>query len=73
MGFDEINGRLEEADQNLLAQAVLNEDSERSRARKSSAAVESMQRSEAAESPRAVEGAQSAKRSAPATSTRRCV
>ena len=31
VGFDEINGRLEEADQNLLAQAVLNEDGEVSR------------------------------------------
>ena len=31
MGFDEVNGRLEEADQNLLAQTVLNEDGEISR------------------------------------------
>src|ERR1035438_900906 len=31
VGFDEINGRLEEADQNLLAQTVLHEDGEISR------------------------------------------
>ena len=31
VGFDEVNGRLEETDQNLLAQAVLNEDGEISR------------------------------------------
>jgi hypothetical protein len=31
VGFDEVNGRLEEADQNLLAQTVLNEDGEMSR------------------------------------------
>ncbi|MDE3167992.1 MAG: hypothetical protein KGN36_19480, partial [Acidobacteriota bacterium] len=31
VGFDEVNGRLEEPDQNLLAQAVLNEDGELSR------------------------------------------
>jgi DNA primase len=31
VGFDEVNGRLEEADQNLLAQTVLNEDGEISR------------------------------------------
>ena len=45
VGFDEVNGRLEEADQNLLAQAVLNEDGEISR-EAVLAAVESMQRSE---------------------------
>jgi DNA primase len=45
VGFDEVNGRLEEADQNLLAQAVLNEDGEISR-EEVSAALESMQRSE---------------------------
>ena len=45
MGFDEINGRLEEADQNLLAQAVLNEDGEVTR-EEIIAAVVSMQRSE---------------------------
>ncbi|MCX6632294.1 MAG: hypothetical protein NTW28_32175 [Candidatus Solibacter sp.] len=45
VGFDEVNGRLEEADQNLLAQTVLNEDGEISR-EKVVAAVESMQRSE---------------------------
>ena len=43
--FDEINGRLEEADQNLLAQTVLNDDSEISQ-EEVSAAMESMQRSE---------------------------
>jgi len=45
VGFDEINGRLEEADQNLLAQTVLNDDSEISQ-EEVSAAMESMQRSE---------------------------
>jgi len=45
VGFDEINGRLEEADQNLLAQTVLNDDSEISQD-EVSAAMESMQRSE---------------------------
>jgi DNA primase len=45
VGFDEVNGRLEEADQNLLAQTVLNEDGEISR-EAVLAAVESMQRSE---------------------------
>ena len=45
VGFDEVNGRLEEADQNLLAQAVLSEDGEISR-EEVVAAVESMQRSE---------------------------
>jgi DNA primase len=45
VSFDEINGRLEEADQNLLAQTVLNEDGEISR-EDVMAAVESMQRSE---------------------------
>jgi DNA primase len=44
-GFDEVNGRLEEADQNLLAQTVLNEDGEISR-EDVVAALESMQRSE---------------------------
>ena len=44
-GFDEVNGRLEEADQNLLAQAVLNEDGEISR-EEVMAAIESMERSE---------------------------
>jgi DNA primase len=45
VGFDEINGRLEEADQNLLADTVLNDDSEISQ-EEVSAAMESMQRSE---------------------------
>jgi len=45
LGFDEINGRLEEADQNLLAQAVLNEDGEVVRD-EVIASVVSMQRSE---------------------------
>jgi hypothetical protein len=45
VGFDEINGRLEEADQNLLAQTVLNDDGEISR-EEVLAAVASMQRSE---------------------------
>jgi DNA primase len=45
VGFDEVNGRLEEADQNLLAQAVLNEDGEISR-EEVMAAMESMERSE---------------------------
>jgi DNA primase len=45
VGFDEINGRLEEADQNLLAQTVLNEDGEIS-AQEVAAAMESMLRSE---------------------------
>ena len=45
VGFDEVNGRLEEADQNLLAQTVLNEDGEIS-PEEVLAAVESMQRSE---------------------------
>ena len=45
MGFDEINGRLEEADQNLLAQTVLNEDGEVSE-EEVLAAMASMQRSE---------------------------
>ena len=45
VGFDEVNGRLEEADQNLLAQAVLNEDGEISR-EEVMAAIESMERSE---------------------------
>jgi DNA primase len=45
VGFDEINGRLEEADQNLLAQTVLNEDGEISR-EDVLAALASMQRSE---------------------------
>jgi len=45
VGFDEINGRLEEADQNLLAHTVLNDDSEISQ-EEVSAAMESMQRSE---------------------------
>jgi len=45
VGFDEINGRLEEADQNLLAQTVLNEDGEISR-EDVLAAMASMQRSE---------------------------
>jgi DNA primase len=45
VGFDEVNGRLEEADQHLLAQTVLNEDGEISR-EEVLAAVESMQRSE---------------------------
>jgi DNA primase len=45
VGFDEVNGRLEEADQNLLAQAVLNEDGEISR-EDVVAALGTMQRSE---------------------------
>jgi DNA primase len=45
VGFDELNGRLEEADQNLLAQAVLSEDGEIS-PEEVTAAVESMRRSE---------------------------
>jgi DNA primase len=45
VGYDEINGRLEEADQNLLAQTVLNEDGEISQ-EDLVAAMESMQRSE---------------------------
>jgi DNA primase len=45
VGFDEVNGRLEEADQSLLAQTVLSEDCEVSR-EEVEAAVESMQRSE---------------------------
>ncbi|MEO8371866.1 MAG: DNA primase [Candidatus Solibacter sp.] len=45
VGFDEINGRLEEPDQNLLAQAVLNEDGESVRD-EVIASVVSMQRSE---------------------------
>jgi len=45
VGFDEINGRLEEADQDLLAQAVLNEDGEVAR-EEVIASVISMQRSE---------------------------
>jgi hypothetical protein len=45
VGFDDVNGRLEEADQNLLAQTVLNEDSEISQ-EEVVAAMESMQRSE---------------------------
>ena len=45
VGFDELNGRLEEADQNLLAQAVLNEDGEIS-PEEVTASVESMRRSE---------------------------
>jgi DNA primase len=45
VGFDEVNGRLEEADQNLLAQTVLNEDGEIS-PEEVMAAMESMQRSE---------------------------
>ena len=45
VGFDEVNGRLEEGDQNLLAQTVLNEDGEISQV-EVLAAVESMRRSE---------------------------
>jgi DNA primase len=45
VGFDELNGRLEEAEQNLLAQTVLNEDGEIS-TEEVAAAMESMQRSE---------------------------
>jgi hypothetical protein len=44
LGFEEVNARLEEADQNLLAQAVLNEDGEVSR-EEVLACVESMLRS----------------------------
>jgi DNA primase len=45
LGFDEVNARLEEADQNLLAQALLNEDCEITHD-EVSAALESMRRSE---------------------------
>jgi DNA primase len=45
VGFDEVNGRLEEADQNLLAQTVLSEDGENLR-EEVVAALASMQRSE---------------------------
>jgi len=45
LGFDEINGRLEETDQNLFAQAVLNDDGEVARD-EVIASVVSMQRSE---------------------------
>ncbi len=45
LGFDEVNARLEEADQNLLAQAVLNEDGEVSR-EEVMAALVSMRRTE---------------------------
>ena len=45
VGFDEINGRLEAEDQNLLAQTVLNEDAEVDRD-EIVASVVSMQRSE---------------------------
>jgi DNA primase len=45
VGFDEVNGRLEEADQHLLAHTVLNEDGEISR-EEIMASIESMQRSE---------------------------
>jgi len=45
VGFDEVNGRLEEADQSLLAETVLNEEREISR-EEVAAALESMQRSE---------------------------
>jgi DNA primase len=44
LGFEEVNARLDEADQNLLAQAVLNEDGEVSR-EEILACVESMLRS----------------------------
>jgi DNA primase len=45
MGFDEVNGRLDPPDQNLLAQAVLQDDGEVSR-EDVLAAVDSMRRSE---------------------------
>jgi DNA primase len=45
VGFDEVHGRLEEADQNLLAHTVLNGDGEISR-EEVTASVESMRRSE---------------------------
>ena len=45
IGFDEVNARLEEADQNLLAQAVLREDGELSR-EEVIAALGSMRRTE---------------------------
>jgi DNA primase len=45
VGFDEVNGRLEEADQHLLAHTVLNEDGEISR-EEVVASIESMRRSE---------------------------
>jgi DNA primase len=45
VAFDEVNARLDEADQNLLAQALLNEDCEISRD-EVFAALESMRRSE---------------------------
>ena len=56
IGFDEVNGRLEEADQNLLAQAVLNEDGEISQ-EEVMAAMESMQRQRAAIPARPIEDA----------------
>jgi hypothetical protein len=45
VGFDEVHGRLEEADQNLLAQAVLNDDGELSR-EEVTAALASLRRTE---------------------------
>ena len=45
IGFEEVNARLEEADQNLLAQAVLNEDGEISQ-EEVAASVQSLRRSE---------------------------
>jgi len=45
IGFDEVNARLEEADQNLLAEAVLSEDGELSR-EEVQAALGSMRRTE---------------------------
>jgi len=45
VAFDELNARLDEADQNLLAQALLNEDCEVTR-EQVSAALESMRRTE---------------------------
>jgi DNA primase len=45
IGFEEVNARLEEADQNLLAQAVLNDDSEISH-QEVTASVESLRRTE---------------------------
>lgn len=45
VGFEDVNGRLEEADQNVLAQALLNEDCEVTR-EEVTAALESMRRSE---------------------------
>ena len=70
-GFDEVNARLEEADQNLLAQAVLVKTCESSR-EEVMAAVESMRRSEGQRHAYRIEDAHQGNRSAPGTGTRRC-